>query len=123
MTYAHTETNLPIESAYPKLVRDKIPAIIAADGKVCKTRVMDTDEYGYQLGRKAVEEAAEFAAAETPEHRLEEAADVLEVLLARAAVDGYTLADIERVREQKGRERGGFDERILMLGSATTPEA
>lgn len=117
MDYQHTDTHLAIESEYPKLVRDRIPEIIAADGQICDSRVIETDdEYVAELNRKAVEEATELAAATTPEHVLEEAADVLEVLLIRVAVNGHTLADIERIRDQKRRERGGFEERILMLG-------
>ena len=109
-------TDIPPEAHYPKLVRDKIPEIIARDGRTCDYRTMDATEYAEQLNRKAVEEATELANADTPEHALEEAADVLEVVLARVAVDGYTLADIEHARAKKRRERGGFDERILMLG-------
>ncbi len=35
-----------------KLVRDKIPAIILADGKKPMTRILDTEEYLEELDKK-----------------------------------------------------------------------
>jgi len=45
---------------YNKLVRDRIPEIIAAAGSRPKTRVLDEAEYISELRRKLVEEVEEF---------------------------------------------------------------
>ena len=48
-------------SIYNKLVRDKIPEIIANDnGKTCVTRIMDDDEYLENLNTKMQEELKEY---------------------------------------------------------------
>lgn len=45
---------------YNKLVRDKIPEIIEADGKVCKTCILSNEEYIAALEAKLNEEVAEY---------------------------------------------------------------
>jgi predicted house-cleaning noncanonical NTP pyrophosphatase (MazG superfamily) len=74
---------------YHKLVRDQIPAIIAADGGQPVTRVLD--------GQLA-----------------SELADVLEVLQALAAAHGMGWEDVVSQANRKRAERGGFDHRIFL---------
>ena len=79
---------------YNKLVRDRIPEIIAEDGREPATRILDEDEYIAELERKLREECEEVIAAgdgDTAEHRLEELGDVLEVMLALAKIDHFNL--------------------------------
>lgn len=86
----------------PKLVRDRIPEIIRDDGDEPVVETAPPDAVEGLLADKLVEEAEEFAASRDPE----ELADVLEVLdRLREEVD----ADVERLREEKRAERGGFD--------------
>ena len=58
-----------------KLVRDRIPEIIRADGREPEVRVLSATDYLAALNEKLLEEAHELKGAE-PESRLEEAADV-----------------------------------------------
>ena len=51
----------PISSQYPKLVRDKIPEFIIADGQKPHMRVLEIEEYIQYLKAKATEEADEIA--------------------------------------------------------------
>lgn len=95
---------------YNKLVRDKIPEIIEADDKVCKTRVLSNDEYIAALEAKLNEEVAEYKV----DKNLEEMADVLEVLQALCVARGYSLAELETMRAKKAYERGGFKEKIFL---------
>jgi predicted house-cleaning noncanonical NTP pyrophosphatase (MazG superfamily) len=98
-----------------KLVRDKIPDLIVAAGEQARTRVLDDDSYAAALFDKLIEEAQELRGADPPE-RLEEAADVYEVMLAVAALLGVTLADVATMAAAKRADRGAFTERIWLDG-------
>ena len=94
---------------YNKLVRDKIPDIIAANGERAVTRVLDEHEYLAELVKKLGEEYAEFAEA----LNLEELVDIQEVVLALAdAIASH--AELEQVRLAKAAQRGAFKQRIYL---------
>lgn len=71
-----------------KLIRDRIPEIIAADDGTVTVRRL---EYIPALLSKLVEESNELVHAGSRQERLQEAADVYEVLTAIAQMDGYTM--------------------------------
>ena len=96
-----------------KLVRDLIPEIIKADGKVPKTRILSEDEYLQELDIKLSEEVAEYLAGKS----IEEMADVLEVLYAICEARGYTIEQLMDVKENKKDNRGGFKSRIYWEGN------
>ncbi|MBE0573608.1 nucleoside triphosphate pyrophosphohydrolase [Candidatus Dojkabacteria bacterium] len=99
----------------PKLVRDNIPEIIYQnEGKEPVTRILEEDEYIWHLLAKLQEEVKEVVESESGEHRLEELADVMELIKAIAALDGVTLEQIEEIRKAKSLKNGGFDKRILL---------
>ena len=95
----------------PKLVRDRIPEIIRAEGRACSTRTLTESEYRAALLHKLVEEATEARDA-PPAELVNELADVLEVLDALTAAFGLTRADIEAEQARKREERGGFAGRL-----------
>jgi predicted house-cleaning noncanonical NTP pyrophosphatase (MazG superfamily) len=99
-----------------KLVRDRIPEIIRAKGDRPVTRVADSGEYLRRLGDKLVEEAQEARDADR-EHQAAELADTLEVVYAIADEIGVPRGDLEKIREDKAAERGGFGGRIVWLGN------
>ncbi len=99
---------------YHKLVRDRIPEIIAANGQTCVTEVLEGDTYREMLGEKLSEECAEVRGALSDAEVLEELADVLEVVYAMAADRGCSVDALEKIRRKKAEERGGFDARILL---------
>ena len=96
--------------SYHKLVRDRIPEIIEADGKVCICETLSDGDYIYLLDQKLNEELAEYQESKS----LEELADLLEVVQAVAKARGWTLEELERVRANKADKRGGFDKKILL---------
>ena len=98
-----------------KLVRDRIPEIIEASGRSARVRVLDDEEYDAALLDKLVEEVTELRAA-APEGRLEEAADVYEVLLALLARQGLDAPALAAAAESKRQSRGGFTERLWWEG-------
>ena len=95
---------------YNKLVRDRIPEIITASGKNCKTEILSDDDYLRMVDAKLDEELREYHESGT----LEELADLLEVLYAAVLAHGYTLEELERVRAEKAATRGAFFDRILL---------
>ena len=101
---------------YDKLVRDRIPELITASGKTCETRILSDEAYLQRLENKLDEEVAEFH----QDHSIEELADVVEVIHALVQAKGYSVEDLERIREQKKTARGGFAEKILLLSVTQT---
>ena len=65
---------------YKKLVRDKIPEIIKGNNQNPITRILSDEEYKYELEKKLNEEYQEVLEA-TGENRIEELADMLEVMI------------------------------------------
>ena len=98
------------KTIYNKLVRDKIPEIIEVSGKICKTEILLDEEYLEILDKKLDEELAEYH----QEQNIEELADLLEALYATANARGYSIEELERVRVEKQKVRGGFDKKILL---------
>ena len=86
------------EIVYNKLVRDKIPEIIEADGKTCKIEILSDAKYLEMIDAKLDEELA----------------DLLEVIRAAAIARGYSVDELEALRAKKAEKRGGFQERILL---------
>ena len=64
------------EIVYNKLVRDRIPEIIRADGKECETEVLEDGAFLAALDKKMTEELQEYFES----HSAEELADLLEVI-------------------------------------------
>lgn len=95
---------------YNKLVRDKIPEIIEVSGKTCETKILSNEEYLQMLDKKLDEELAEYR----KDQNIEELADLLEVLYATAKARGYSIEELEHVRVEKQKARGGFEGRILL---------
>ena len=98
-----------------KLIRDGIPAIIAASGRSAIVKTLDDEAYRAALLDKRDEEAAEVRQATDSAAVMEEAADVLEVLIGIAQSHGYTLDDLLMRAATKRAERGGFGGRLWLL--------
>ena len=95
---------------YNKLVRDKIPAIIEADGKTCEVEIATKQEMTKLLEDKLMEEVNEYL----EDKNLEELADVMEVLFGLAHNLGYTEEELVKKRNEKLEERGGFKGCIVL---------
>ena len=95
---------------YDKLVRDKIPEIIHASGSFSNTHVANEGEFRTKLYEKLEEEAKELVA----QPSVDEAADLLEVLLAVCELEGWSIESLGATRSTKRNERGAFTERIIL---------
>lgn len=101
--------DLPLKR-YDKLVRDRIPEVIQAQGKKVVWRILTEEEHLVKLEEKLYEEVEEYQ----EDKSLEEMADVLEVLYSICSARGYTAAELEAEREKKAKNRGGFKDRIFL---------
>ncbi len=96
---------------YNKLVRDKIPEIIEAQGQKANVRILTEEEYRICLEAKLDEEAGEYHR----EKSLEELADILEVVYALAATHGCPPEQLQQIYQKKHRQRGGFEARFFLI--------
>ena len=103
-----------MEQIYNKLVRDKIPEIIKANGEKPVTRILDDNEYKEELEKKLLEEYNEVLKAENSNERIEELADMLEVLICLAKLENKSLEAIIEIANIKREKRGGFDRKIFL---------
>ncbi len=103
-----------MDRIYNKLVRDNIPNIIQGNGESPVVRVLDEDEYKSELEKKLGEEYQEVLETTTVEDRIEELADMLEIIMALADIHGKSLDDVRDVCDNKRRKRGGFQKRIYL---------
>lgn len=93
-----------------KLVRDRIPEIIEADGKTCICKTLSDEDYLHLLDEKLNEELAEYQESKS----LEELADLLEVIRAVVKARGWTLKELEELRAGKAAKRGRFEKKLLL---------
>jgi predicted house-cleaning noncanonical NTP pyrophosphatase (MazG superfamily) len=99
-----------MKRVFNKLVRDKIPEIIEANGERAEVEILDNNRYLAELHNKLYEEVNEFI----EEDSLEELADVMEVIYAIVKLKGIDLEEIEKIRKQKADKRGAFDKKIYL---------
>ena len=95
---------------YNKLVRDRIPEIIEADGKACVVETLSDKQYLEMLDAKLAEELSEYQESKS----LEELSDLLEVMRAVVLARGWTWELLEQTRQEKAARRGGFEKKIFL---------
>ena len=96
---------------YEKAVRDKIPEIIKSSGKNCNVKKLDDSEFLIQLEKKLVEELAEYQESK----KVEELADVLEVIYRISELKGVNL---DNIRQEKVEKRGGFEKNLFLIDTS-----
>ena len=102
-----------MERIYNKLVRDKIPNIIKEKGETPVVRILDEIEYKNELEKKLYEEYKEVIEA-TGDDRVEELADMLEVIRALANLENKNLNEVIAIADKKNEKRGAFEEKIFL---------
>jgi len=98
---------------YNKLVRDNIPDIIKSNGENPIIEILNDKLYKKELENKLLEECNEVINS-TGEDRIEELADLLEVMIAMANIENKTIDDVDKVRIKKKEKRGGFSKKIYL---------
>lgn len=99
-----------------KLVRDKIPEIIAKDtGKSVNVKILSDEEYKYALYRKLDEEVKEFYQSGD----VEELVDIVEVVLALVELQGVNHFQFQEMEHRKLMTNGGFSRRFFLVEEET----
>lgn len=98
---------------YNKLVRDNIPQIIMDDeSRFAKTRILNDEEFLFELNKKLQEELEEYLTSGD----IEELADLEEVLRAILDAKQVSYSEFEKIRKNKAEKRGTFKQRIFLEG-------
>ena len=100
---------------YNKLVRDNIPDIIIKNGDKPITRKLDDLEFKKALEAKLEEEKNEVINS-SGKDRIEELADLYEVIIYLAELEGSSIKDVEEKAKEKRKVRGGFKDKIFLIG-------
>lgn len=95
---------------YNKLVRDRIPEIIEAEGHKAVVRKLEKAELETRLIEKLLEERREL----DKDRDAEEVADMLEILFSLAKIYGHDEQQILELMHKKREARGGFEEGCLL---------
>lgn len=96
--------------SFNKLVRDRIPEIIEKEGRTCKYRILSDEQYIFELKNKLNEEVNEFLES----NKVEELADILEVIYALSKVNKCPEEELNNIRNLKSKERGSFNKKIFL---------
>lgn len=97
-----------------KLVRDRIPEIIAQSCTKANYRKLETDEeYIYELTRKLIEEAREVH--EAP--GADELGDLKEVVDTLVRALNISQKDIDHAQHRKALKNGRFEDRLFLIST------
>lgn len=96
---------------HDKLVRDRIPELIAGNGDDAEYRFVAGEAHIQALLAKLAEEAAEFDS----DRSVAELADLYEVVRTLAIITGKEFDEVVRVAAQKRRTHGGLLEGVYLL--------
>ncbi len=102
-----------MEKIYNKLVRDNIPNIIKSNGENPIIHILNDEEYKIELEKKLNEEYQEVLNA-TGKDRIEELADMLEIIKYLAKLENATLDDVIILANAKSSKRGAFNDKIFL---------
>ena len=101
---------------YDKIIRDKVPEIIKANGSKRDTKVVNGYEAIGYLIEKIHEETDELSEARNVEGKaIEELGDILECIYSIASKMSVPMERIDFVRNNKALDRGRFDKNIILL--------
>ena len=96
---------------YNKVIRDKIPEIIADSGKKCNIKHLDDESFLTELEKKLTEEVNEYSESKD----VEELADLLEVIYRISELRGVNSDKLDKIRKDKTEKRGKFDSNLFLI--------
>lgn len=102
-----------MEKVFNKLVRDNIPQIIESNGETPVTRILNDRDYKIELENKLHEEYMEVLGSKGKD-RIEELADMLEIIKCLALLERSSLEEVVEVANEKALKRGSFQKKIFL---------
>jgi predicted house-cleaning noncanonical NTP pyrophosphatase (MazG superfamily) len=96
---------------YNKVIRDKIPEIIADSGKKYNLKHLDDTSFLTELEKKLIEEVNEYAESKD----VEELSDLLEVIYRISELKGVNSDELDEIRKDKAKKRGKFDDNLFLI--------
>lgn len=101
---------------FKKLIRDKMPEIMKAQGKELEVRILDNAEFKEALRRKVIEEISELKDAKDDAEAKDKIAYLHEIADALGDAYGFPKKEILALKDKTHHERGGFDKRLFLEG-------
>jgi predicted house-cleaning noncanonical NTP pyrophosphatase (MazG superfamily) len=108
-----------VRTVHDKLIRDRIPELLEADGVRYEVTEVDDAAFRAALLVKLGEEAAEVATADARGERVKELADLLEVIDTLMVVEGTGWDEVRSVQRERREARGGFARRLALRWTET----
>tara|TARA_B110000914_G_C15443936_1_gene437481 strand:+ start:296 stop:625 length:330 start_codon:yes stop_codon:yes gene_type:complete len=96
---------------YNKVIRDKIPEIIADSGKKYTLKQLDDASFLAEIEKKLIEEVNEYSESKD----IEELADLLEVIYRISELRGVNSDELDEIRKEKAEKRGKFDDNLFLI--------
>ena len=96
---------------YNKVIRDKIPEIIAESGKKYNLKHLDNASFLAELEKKLIEEVNEYVQSKD----VEELADMLEVIYRISELRGVNSDELDEIRKDKAEKRGRFTNNLFLI--------
>ena len=96
---------------YNKVIRDKIPEIIADSGKKYNLKQLDEVSFLAEIEKKLIEEVNEYSESKD----VEELADLLEVIYRISELRGVNSDELDEIRKDKAEKRGKFASNLFLI--------
>ena len=95
---------------FNKLIRDRIPKLIKADGHDYEMEILDDNRYFEALNKKLQEELDEYIESK----EIMELADIVEIIYAILDHKDISRKEFDEMRKEKKQERGGFEKKLFL---------
>ena len=105
---------------YNKLIRDKIPEVIAKDGGTFKVEKLTNKKFEKELIKKVEEEASALPKCKTRKELIEELGDVLDVIDEIKKLKKIKQTELRQAREKAFVKKGGFKKRLFLFWTSDT---
>ena len=96
---------------YNKVIRDKIPEIIADSGKKYTLKQLDDTSFLEEIEKKLIEEVNEYVES----NDVDELVDLLEVIYRISELRGVSTDELDKARLDKAEKRGKFTSNLFLI--------